>query len=228
MLDLLLGEIIMEAFVGTILLWPSHRCPAGWTFCNGQSLPIREYQALYALIGNIYGGDGRTVFNLPDLRGYVPVGNSLARDFTQMGVKTVGPNSNIPYGTTEPVTTLKLPEHNHAVSAPSGFETAATTIQVAIPADSKVATTDIPSNSVSLAVAKSDSGDMVSIYGNGNATDSTTLKPFTVNIPSLPVSAPSFSTASTGTPNPTLSVGVPKLITLNFIIALEGIFPTFY
>ncbi len=47
--------------------------PRGWAFCNGQLMPINQNQALFSLLGTTYGGDGRTTFALPDLRGRVPV-----------------------------------------------------------------------------------------------------------------------------------------------------------
>ena len=48
--------------------------PKGWAFCNGQQLPINQNQALFALLGTTFGGNGQTTFALPDLRGRVPVG----------------------------------------------------------------------------------------------------------------------------------------------------------
>lgn len=67
-------------FIGEIKLvaWPF--APRGWAFCNGQLLPIAQNQALFALLGTTYGGDGRTTFALPDFRGRVPVhqGTSVA------------------------------------------------------------------------------------------------------------------------------------------------------
>ncbi|MEO0341852.1 MAG: tail fiber protein [Pseudomonadota bacterium] len=63
--DMYLGEIFM--FGGTF-------CPRGTAAAEGQLLAISEYSALFALLGTIYGGDGRTTFGLPDLRGRVPLG----------------------------------------------------------------------------------------------------------------------------------------------------------
>ena len=62
--DSYLGEIRMVAFPFA---------PQGWALCNGQQMPINQYQALYALLGTTYGGDGRSFFNLPDLRGRLPL-----------------------------------------------------------------------------------------------------------------------------------------------------------
>lgn len=63
-----------EPFIGEIQLFPFNFAPRGWAQCNGQLLPINQNQALFALLGTMYGGNGVTNFALPDLRGRVPVG----------------------------------------------------------------------------------------------------------------------------------------------------------
>jgi microcystin-dependent protein len=63
----------MEPLLGSITLFGGNFEPRGWAFCNGQSLQIAQYSALYSLLGTTYGGDGISSFNLPDLRGRVPV-----------------------------------------------------------------------------------------------------------------------------------------------------------
>ena len=63
-----------EPFIGEIQVFPFGFAPRGWAQCNGQLLPINQNQALFSLLGTMYGGDGRTTFALPDLRGRVPVG----------------------------------------------------------------------------------------------------------------------------------------------------------
>ena len=62
-----------DPFLGEIRLFPYTFAPRGWALCNGQVLSIAQNTALFSLIGTIYGGDGRTTFALPDLRGRVPV-----------------------------------------------------------------------------------------------------------------------------------------------------------
>ena len=85
--------------------------PAGWMFCEGQLLPISENETLFQLIGTTYGGDGRTTFGLPDLRGRVPVhvgkGNGLTdhRDGEVFGAETVALTAN------------QLPPHTHTLRA---------------------------------------------------------------------------------------------------------------
>lgn len=63
-----------EPFIGEIQVFPFGFAPRGWAQCNGQLMPINQYQALFSLLGTMYGGDGRTTFALPDLRGRVPLG----------------------------------------------------------------------------------------------------------------------------------------------------------
>ena len=60
-------------FVGEIRMFGGNFAPQGWAFCDGQILAIAQNDALFALLGTTYGGDGVTTFNLPDLRGRVPV-----------------------------------------------------------------------------------------------------------------------------------------------------------
>ena len=57
----------MDAFIGTIILWAGSYAPDGWEFCDGKILPISRYQAVAAVLGINYGGDGQTNFALPNL-----------------------------------------------------------------------------------------------------------------------------------------------------------------
>ena len=95
-------------FLGELKLMSFNFPPKGWALCNGQVLPINQNQALFALLGTMYGGNGQTTFALPDLRGRIPA--HVGSGFSQ--------------GTTlgEEVHTLtqgELPAHNHFVSASS-------------------------------------------------------------------------------------------------------------
>ncbi len=58
-----------DQFIAQVQIFPYNFAPRGWAFCNGQLLPIAQNTALFALIGTIYGGDGRTTFGLPNLKG---------------------------------------------------------------------------------------------------------------------------------------------------------------
>ena len=79
LLALVLGSFVyqsnaQDAMLGEVKLFAGTFTPRGWAFCEGQLLQVSEYSALFSIIGTTYGGDGRTTFALPDLRGAVPVG----------------------------------------------------------------------------------------------------------------------------------------------------------
>jgi len=63
----------MDPFIGTIIMFAGNFAPRGWAFCDGQLVAINSNQALFSILGTTYGGDGRTTFGLPDLRGRVPI-----------------------------------------------------------------------------------------------------------------------------------------------------------
>lgn len=62
-----------QPYVGEIRMFAGNFAPAGWMFCEGQLLPISEYDQLFQVIGTTYGGDGQETFGLPDLRGRIPL-----------------------------------------------------------------------------------------------------------------------------------------------------------
>jgi microcystin-dependent protein len=62
-----------DPLIGEIRMFAGNFAPQGWAFCDGQLLPVAQNAALFSLLGTTYGGDGRTTFALPDLRGRVPV-----------------------------------------------------------------------------------------------------------------------------------------------------------
>jgi microcystin-dependent protein len=92
-------------YIGEIRIFAGPYAPAGWSFCEGQLLPISENENLFQLIGTTYGGDGQETFALPDLRGRVPVHlrNGHTNDRGESGgVETVT------------LTVNQIPAHNHA------------------------------------------------------------------------------------------------------------------
>lgn len=95
-----------QPYVGEIRMFAGNFAPAGWMFCEGQLLPIAEYDTLFTLIGTTYGGDGENTFALPDLRGRVPVHQGPG--FSMGGA-----------GGAETVTlaVTHLPPHNHPALA---------------------------------------------------------------------------------------------------------------
>lgn len=78
-----------DPFIGEIKMFAGNFAPRGWAFCEGQLLPISQYTALFSLLGTTYGGDGRTTFALPDLRGRTPIhhGNGPGLSTIRIGQK---------------------------------------------------------------------------------------------------------------------------------------------
>jgi len=100
-----------EPFIGEIRMVGFTFAPRGWANCDGQLLPIAQNTALFSLFGTIYGGDGRTTFALPDLRGRVPIHTGNGPGLTS---RTQGSRSGA-----ERVTlgVNNLPAHNHAATS---------------------------------------------------------------------------------------------------------------
>ena len=97
----------MEPFLAEIIMFGGNFAPRGWAFCDGQLLPISQYSALFSILGTTFGGDGRTTFALPDLRGRVAIhpGNGPGLSSYKLGQK----------GGRESVTLTinELPSHTH-------------------------------------------------------------------------------------------------------------------
>jgi microcystin-dependent protein len=96
-----------EPFLGEIMFTGFNFAPRGWAFCDGQLLPINQNQALYSLLGTTYGGDGRTDFALPDMRGRSPMheGTGPGLSTHPLGMKG-GTQSEI-------LLTGQMPSHSH-------------------------------------------------------------------------------------------------------------------
>ncbi|GGX36112.1 phage tail protein [Undibacterium squillarum] len=104
----------MEAYLGQIRIFAGDFAPSGWSLCDGSTLNISGNEALFALIGTTYGGNGSTNFKLPDLRGRLPLhfgkGPSTSTPTTYTIGQTVGVESVT-------ITEANLPAHTHTVNA---------------------------------------------------------------------------------------------------------------
>lgn len=85
--------------------------PENWLFCDGSTVQISAYQALYSLIGTLYGGDGRATFALPDLRGRIPIGTGTGTGLTARALGASGGTEVVT------VSTAQMPAHTHSFSA---------------------------------------------------------------------------------------------------------------
>ena len=116
-------------FYGEIRMWATVFAPRSWANCNGQILAITDNQALAALIGSIYGGDGRSTFALPDMRGRTPIGPSYSGGGYSLGMR---------YGfDTISLSEDNLPSHTHTLKAnttpgTTNFPISKTTVPVSL------------------------------------------------------------------------------------------------
>lgn len=162
-----------EPFLSEIKIVSFNFPPKGWALCNGQLLPINQNQALFALLGTTYGGNGQTTFALPNLRGRVPIHFGAAHDLGEAAGST-----------SVTVNVQQLPTHTHIVTGTS-----------------VTSTQPVPAGNL-LANATAEA--------YGSPTSLTALGPTTVT--------------SVGGSQPHNNM-MPYLA-LNFIIALQGIFPS--
>jgi microcystin-dependent protein len=187
----------MDPFVGEIKMVGFNFAPSGYAFCDGSLMAISQNQALFALLGTTFGGNGVSNFQLPDMRGRSPVGMG-----TGPGLTTVvqGEMSGV-----EQVTLLvtQMPPHTHLGSA-----------SIAIPATTADGATPTPTNASILGgvTDPAGSGAPASLYATTPAT--TTLQPFSTTVTN--------QLAGGGQPVPLRN---PYLGT-NFIIAMNGVFPS--
>lgn len=167
-----------ESYLGEVRMFGFSFPPKGWALCNGQLLAIRQNQALFAILGTTYGGDGIRTFALPNLRGRIPyhfnnsfpLGSPGGEEFHQLSL-------------------AEIPLHNHAVMASS----AAGPDQ------------GVPSGNLWVAQASGSNA-----YAANNVVPKPVMSPFAI--------APAGG--SQGHENR------PPYLTINFCIALVGIFPS--
>lgn len=97
----------MDPFIGEIRLFAGSFAPVDWAFCNGQLVPIRQYTALFSILGTTYGGDGVNTFGLPDLRDRVPVHQGQGPGLTNRVIGEAGGIDSVQ------LTVEQMPNHSH-------------------------------------------------------------------------------------------------------------------
>ena len=189
----------MEAFLSTILIWPPNFAPNGWALCAGQLMSISQNAALFSLLGTTYGGDGISTFGLPNLQGRVPVGAGQGLGLSPYIIGDTGGVESV----TLAINTI--PQHSHSATQ---------NLSVSLPAVTTTGTTNQPSPSVAPAAPTDAARNPVNIYSNATPTQN-------LGQPSI---SGTISIGSTGS-------GLPHenrqpYLALNYIIALQGIFPS--
>ena len=107
-----------DPFIGEVRIFANNFAPRNWAMCDGQTLDISQNTALFALLGTIYGGDGRSTFSLPDLRGRAPVHAGRGPGLTPRSLGQRGGEARVT------LTSADMPPHQHTLL---GTEAAATT-----------------------------------------------------------------------------------------------------
>ncbi len=173
-----------DAFVGEIRLFAGTVVPTGWALCNGQLLPISSNTALFSLLGTMYGGDGKSTFALPDLRGMAALQTGQGAGLSDYAQGQIGGAAAVTLSQSQ------LPSHTHTV----------------------------PSNN--------SSGDTNDPVGNTWAmahTGKTSYTLYSANTSNPSAMSPqAVSATGGGLPHNNL----PPYLVLNYMIALQGIFPT--
>jgi len=188
-----------QPFLGMIILVPYNFAPRGWAFCNGQILPISQNTALFSLLGTTFGGNGVTTFALPDLRSRVPIG---AGQGTGLSNYVLGQTGGIE---TVTLTLNELPLHTHVVTL-NGLGATANVKNAAGNQQSPV-------------------GNVPAIEAAGvTATYSSAGPPFSTMASGAISVTGTASAANTGASQP--FTNIEPYLTVNYCIALQGIFPS--
>jgi microcystin-dependent protein len=181
-----------EPFLGQVEVFAFNFPPKNWAVCAGQLLPINQNQALFALLGTTYGGNGQTTFGLPDLRGRVAIGAGNGAGLLPYTLGQVGGEEN------HTLIQSEMAAHNHTLNVDSA--TAATN------------NTNAPSTSVVL-------GQTIGTPAQGNTFN---LLLYTSGSPSGTLDPHTIGTSG----NSQGHLNQMPYLTLNFCIALTGIFPS--
>jgi microcystin-dependent protein len=117
-----------EPFLAEVRMMGFDFAPRGWAFCDGQILPINQNQSLYSLLGTTYGGDGRTSFALPDLRGRTPIhvgdgfveGQKDGEETHTLGTNEIPAHRHSAHAISGPGTT-PIPQGSYLADLPAGY-----------------------------------------------------------------------------------------------------------
>ncbi|MBD99023.1 MAG: phage tail protein [Verrucomicrobia bacterium] len=194
----------MQGFIGEIRLFGGNFNPRTWAFCEGQLMSISSNTALFSILGTTYGGDGRTTFGLPDLRGRTAVSEGQGPGLRDV---TLGEKSGIEE---ESITVAQLASHNHIANIAPGAE-----VTVNIPAVADSANAASPEGNI-FATGEDSSGGEIQTFSTSNADANLMAVPATVT--------GDLSITQTGSGLPINNMQ-PSL-GLNYIICLQGTYPS--
>ncbi len=194
----------METFLGQICLFGFNYAPRGWAKCDGQLLYIDQYSALFSLLGSTYGGNGRTTFALPDLRGRVPIGDG-------QGVGLQVHQHGKPGGAEAvKIEVAHVPAHTHKLVVENIEATCKTTLRC----KDGEGNTDSPNGNFPAKIKSKAFLDAYSTIDDTDMSETTSTVNFSIN----------KDTNSVGGNQPLLNM--QPFLAMNYCIALDGIYPS--
>ncbi|TXF89963.1 phage tail protein [Neolewinella aurantiaca] len=164
----------MEPFIGQVIYFAGNFAPRGWALCEGQLLAINSNSALFSILGTTYGGDGRTSFGLPDLRGRAPVTPGSGPGLTSLSLGQKGGAEQAHLNINN------LPSHNHSLNLKASADPGTVTS----PADSYLAESGRGDNDFTPGAS-----NLVNLQGGGMTTYTGNSAPFNIRDPFLAVNA---------------------------------------
>jgi microcystin-dependent protein len=208
-----------QPYLGAIFIWAGNFAPRGYHFCDGSALAISQNAALYSILGTTYGGNGTTVFNLPDLRGRMPLCTN-----TSNGAYPISPLGQVGGAAAVTLTTNNLPAHNHPATFTGTGTPPSVTANLSVSTAAPSTATPQLANGNTAYLANATAGiNLKGLY--------TTTAPATGSIATIPAN----TTVTGGTTGGTVAIGNtggnipfdnhPPYQALNFIIAIEGLYP---
>lgn len=196
--------------MGQIMLFAGNFAPRGWAFCNGQLLSINENSALFSLLGTNYGGDGRSTFGLPDLRGRVPIHAGIGPGLSPYNIGDIGGTEGVT------LRTIEMPSHTHStiVNQPS-----ASTVTGTIKASS-TSNSNVPTNKY-LGQSGNIGPNNINIYGDDSDL---TMASDAVSIDLSGLPSPTVTNTNTG--GNLAHPNIQPFLATYYIIAIEGLYPS--
>ncbi len=198
-----------DPYIGEIRMVSFKFAPYGWALCQGQTMQVGQNQALYSLIGNLYGGTAPSTFQLPNFCGRSPVGAGTGQNLTPMQLAATGGAESAT------LTVPQMPLHSHSAS----ISASGSSVQISVPASTSTTNLQQSPGTNTVLAGGMASGHATSQYTT-NAPN-TTLAPF--NAPAN-IDITSLTIGSTGGVSP-VPLRNPYLVA-NFVIALTGVYPT--
>jgi len=212
-----------DPYVGEIRMVGFNFAPSGWALCNGQTMSISQYTALFALLGTLYGGNGTTNFQLPDLQGRMPLHAGAGAG---LPVYVQGQKAGLQSIT---LTQQQLPTHTHtATFTPTGGGSGTPTVTVSVKASGTAATTSSPNGNYLTGNALSTDGNNVAsnnfVSGAQLPTDLAPIAGVSATISGVAGGGGTVTNAVTGSSLPVIIQ--PPYLAVYFIISLQGLYPS--